>query len=154
MIIKPPLPDAFVIFCDDVRQEVGNKASIIGTYGPEITIQGTPPLSLPQLCASVWIRCDPANLPEKMTFRLLRSVPELEDEQLFEAKLPIPKEARQLALSLGAGSDGEPRFIEIKFSPRLVGVPFASPCRIKARLYIEEDEYLLGSLDVKFVAPE
>jgi hypothetical protein len=43
---------AHVIFCDDVRLEVGNKQSFIGSYGPELIVESFPVL-VPQLCVLV-----------------------------------------------------------------------------------------------------
>jgi len=44
-----------VVFCDDVRQEIGDKLTIVGTYVGELTIFGTFPAVLPKLCAVVWL---------------------------------------------------------------------------------------------------
>ena len=46
---KPKLTHAIV--CDDIRQEVGNKLSFIGTYGlkPDIFVSKIPAV-LPKLC--------------------------------------------------------------------------------------------------------
>jgi hypothetical protein len=41
------------IFCDDIRQEVNAKQSLMGVYPQVISIQGTFPFALPKLCISV-----------------------------------------------------------------------------------------------------
>ena len=38
-----------VILCDDVRNEVGNKLSLMGVYGPELWV-GKVPAMMPHLC--------------------------------------------------------------------------------------------------------
>lgn len=40
------------VFCDDIRQEVGNKLSYMGIYFSEMTIP-TAPLVLPKLCVAI-----------------------------------------------------------------------------------------------------
>ena len=39
-----------VIYCDDVRQEIGNKQSFIGVYPGDLIISGALPAVLPRLC--------------------------------------------------------------------------------------------------------
>ncbi|QVL50069.1 MAG: hypothetical protein KFB96_06275 [Thiocapsa sp.] len=39
-----------VIYCDDVRQEIGNKQSFIGVYPGDLIISGSLPVVLPKLC--------------------------------------------------------------------------------------------------------
>ncbi len=39
-----------VIYCDDVRQEIGNKQSFIGVYPGDLIIAGSLPVVLPRLC--------------------------------------------------------------------------------------------------------
>ncbi len=43
-----------VILCDDVRNEVGNKLSFMGVYGPELWV-GKVPAMMPHLCFVVML---------------------------------------------------------------------------------------------------
>lgn len=44
------LPSGFVIFCDDIRQEVGNKSSLIGVYMSDMVLNHpTLPIALAKL---------------------------------------------------------------------------------------------------------
>jgi len=43
-----------VILCDDVRNEVGNKLSFMGVYGPELWV-GKVPALMPHLCFVVML---------------------------------------------------------------------------------------------------
>lgn len=43
-----------VILCDDVRNEVGNKLSLMGIYGPELWV-GRLPVAMPRLCIVVML---------------------------------------------------------------------------------------------------
>lgn len=48
----------FCIFADDIRQEVGNKLTIIGVYqGGGLTIHGTLPIVLPRLAIIAHLFC-------------------------------------------------------------------------------------------------
>ena len=40
---------AVALFCDDVRDEAGNKISFMGVYGAEMQFSATPPVALPRL---------------------------------------------------------------------------------------------------------
>jgi hypothetical protein len=42
-------------FCDDVRQEIGNKFSLMGCYGTDLYVPAFP-FTLPKLCAFVHVR--------------------------------------------------------------------------------------------------
>lgn len=58
-------------YCDDVRQEIGNKISLIGCYGSDILISAFPTF-LPKLCVVVKVRT-PVDQPfDKGVVRLYR----------------------------------------------------------------------------------
>ena len=65
-------------FCDDVRQEIGNKFSLMGCYGTDLYVPSFP-FRLPKLCAFVHVRTDRAHPFERLTLRLVRG-----DEVLSE----------------------------------------------------------------------
>lgn len=69
-------------FCDDIRQELGNKYSLMGCYGDEIIIDKLP-IALPKLC--VQLRAvTPLERPfKRLAFRAL-----LNDDILAEIELP------------------------------------------------------------------
>jgi hypothetical protein len=58
-------------FCDDVRQEIGNKFSLMGCYGSDLFVPKFP-FTLPKLC--VFVNCrTPASRPFKsLTLKLMR----------------------------------------------------------------------------------
>lgn len=58
-------------FCDDVRQEVGNKFSLMGCYGTDLFVPAFP-ITLPKLCAFVHVRTDRGHPFERLTLRLVR----------------------------------------------------------------------------------
>jgi hypothetical protein len=104
-------------FCDDIRQEVGNKWSLIGCYGPTIQVDPMPSV-LPKLCAMVKV-CTMADRPfEKLAVRLVR-----DDKPVAE----ITFSPEGLSSSpIGAPPDAELRISLAMFvlSPFPVDAPF------------------------------
>lgn len=65
---------AHCVFCDDVRQEVGNKLSLMGMYMGDIVLPAAPPVGvpaiLPKFAICVWLLCDWGDNPERITVRV------------------------------------------------------------------------------------
>src|SRR5260221_12989855 len=62
-------PTGFTIFCDDIREEVNGKVSLIGCYGADLRILGNQfPILLPKLGFHITVRVpsDGPNLPLKI----------------------------------------------------------------------------------------
>ena len=74
-------PFMWAVFCDDVRQEIGNKLSYLGIYGPNLIVPEFP-TTLVKLCCVFSLRVSLRKVPKNVTFKLLR-----DDELLFEADL-------------------------------------------------------------------
>ena len=55
----------YVIFCDDVRQEVGNKKSYIGVYTEELYVPTLPTL-LPKFYMVTTIACRVSDIPKQL----------------------------------------------------------------------------------------
>ena len=58
-------------FCDDVRQEIGNKFSLMGCYGTDLYVPAFP-ITLPKLCAFVHVRTPREQPFRRLTLRLVR----------------------------------------------------------------------------------
>lgn len=78
-----------VTYCDDIRQEVGNKTSLIGCYQGELLVQAAPS-ALPKLCAFVSV-----TTPKDRPFKSLRIRVLVADTEL--AVLEIPEEGLRKA---------------------------------------------------------
>lgn len=65
---------AHALFFDDIRQEVGNKLSLMGMYVTDLVIPVSPPpgvpVILPRFFVCTWLRCDWGDDPEWITVRL------------------------------------------------------------------------------------
>lgn len=59
-------------FCDDFRQEIGNKFSLMGCYGTDLFVP-TFPITLPKLCVFVYVRTPKDNPFETLTLRVMRA---------------------------------------------------------------------------------
>lgn len=62
-------------FCDDVRQEIGNKFSLMGVYTGDMILPASPlpgiPLLLPKIVIVTWLTSDIDDAPEHVTYRVL-----------------------------------------------------------------------------------
>jgi hypothetical protein len=85
-------PTGFTIFCDDIREEVNGKVSLIGCYGSELIVQGaTFPLILPKLGFHVTVRL-PTGTPN-LPFKFMVYLPgDAEDHPSINSETTIPDE--------------------------------------------------------------
>jgi hypothetical protein len=72
-----------VIFCDDIRQEVGNKMSLIGCYQGELIVNSAP-TALPKLCALITVTTPKGKPFKSLTIRVVKN-----DDEF--ARLEIPE---------------------------------------------------------------
>lgn len=151
-VIRPPLPGGHVIYCDDIREEVGGKTTLVGTYGGEMTIFGSPPVKLAKFCVLIFIRLDPADIPPEIIVRVLRLERGDEREVLLEATMAIPDAARQIELP--PASPDARQIMEMRLAQQFDGVEFTGPCTISTRAYIADNEYRIGSIEIKIASRE
>lgn len=58
------------LFADDVRQEVGNKTSLMGIYDGDIIVPIGPPAALGRLVIVLFVTADIDDIPEKISIRI------------------------------------------------------------------------------------
>ena len=51
--IRRSTPFGYTIFCDDVRNEINGKVTLVGVYAGDVIVLGTLPVTLPKLGLSV-----------------------------------------------------------------------------------------------------
>lgn len=78
-----------VIYCDDIREEVGNKFSYMGVYSGELTVPNAPVL-LPKLCVVAKVITDIANPFESLEVRIVMVKGDDETEILSTGPIPFP----------------------------------------------------------------
>lgn len=133
-------PFMWATFCDDVRQEVGNKLSYLGVYGPNLIVQSFP-TTLVKLCCVFSVRMPLSSTPQHVVFKLLR-----DDEILFEADVS-PSELMDPAVnSLTDGADS--LALTISSIAQLVSFPITRRCFLKARAYVDGKELRGGALEL------
>lgn len=99
--------DRFVhaIFCDDIRQEIGNKVSFMGCYQGELFVPLVP-LMLAKLCVQVTISTTVERPLKALTVRLDQganqlAVIEIPSDDLARATPPAPEDATRFSASVG-----------------------------------------------------
>lgn len=132
-------PFMWSTFCDDVRQEVGNKLSYLGIYGPNLVVPAFP-TTLLKLCCVFNVRVGAANPPQSVIFRLLR-----DDEVIFEHGL----EAGRDSLPTARANDVDIQALTIGSVAQLVGFAITRPSRLKARAIVDGRELRGGTLDLQ-----
>jgi hypothetical protein len=126
-------PFMWATYCDDVRQEAGNKVSYMGVYGPNLIVQSFP-TTLLKLCCVFSVRVPASALPKQVILRLYR-----DDEVLFEADLS-PADIKI------DGTEG--RVLTITSIAQLVSFPVTQNCTLKARAIIDSKELRGGGLEL------
>jgi hypothetical protein len=85
-------------FCDDVREEKGNKETIIGIYSDAVTVASFPG-AFKRIVVYVRIHADVDQ--EINALKLLLSVPGLEEDEISDFSLKGLKEGQERARRLG-----------------------------------------------------
>lgn len=115
-------------FCDDIRQELGNKFSLMGCYGPSMFVRSFPAV-LPKLCVQVKAY-SPIDRPfTKFIIRVLR-----DDQQIAEMH---GKPDELAAVTKGERPDGVQWQLVTAF---VVMTPFAveGPCVLRVEAETED----------------
>jgi hypothetical protein len=127
-------------FCDDVRQEVGNKLSYLGIYGPNLIVPGYP-TTLVKLCCVFSLRVPANAAPQHVQFKLVR-----DEEVLFEASLR-QSDLTDSKLS-AAGEAPDDMALTIASIAQLVGFPITQRCLLKSRAIVDGRELRGGTLEL------
>jgi hypothetical protein len=149
--ITPPY--GLVLFADDIRQEIGNKASLVGLYGDEMILAaGTQlPVVIPKL--GVWIRWnEPVDGFAKMlTFKTILckfdAPPESDEgQQLAEFSVDLAKVVE--------GRERPAHSISIRLEPAFVLPPFTvkEESRLRVRVYRDGEQWAIARLLIRVAA--
>lgn len=134
------LPIAYTIFCDDLRQEVGNKVSFMGVYQGMMFVQSFP-ASLTKVCAAVTVRLPRGTAVNSLVFKLL-----LQDEVIAERSVD-PQ-------TLMAKQNKEQGLDALMATALFQIVPFSieEPAVLKSRVYFDSHELKAGGLGIRLLA--
>lgn len=132
--------DRFVhaIFCDDIRQEIGNKVSFMGCYQGELFVPFVP-LMLPKLCVQVTVTTTVERPLKALTVRLDQgtnqlAVIEISGDELARAIPPATEDTTRLAASVGV---------------MLAPFTITEPGQLRVMVITEEGEMLGPRLRIK-----
>lgn len=125
-------PQAFIAFCENVREEKGDKLSLMGLLGPELHFVG---------------HASDANLSTDIAvvllFRLFEPGPISADFELkfFAGEksraLPTPPERQHINLNI----EGDKEVWTTQVIAKLVGLPIHDKMRIEASVSIGDEEF-------------
>jgi hypothetical protein len=111
------------LFCDDVRNEVGNKLSLMGVYGQDLLLPELP-ATLPKLCAVMMLDL-PAGTSAREAVFVLKS-----GEEIVGRAVVSVGEARRARGEALATDSGER--LSIRFIAQMSPMVFAAPCELNA----------------------
>lgn len=133
-------PFMLATFCDDVRQEVGNKLSYLGIYGSNLIVPAFP-TALVKLCCIFTLRVPAASPPKTVVFRLLR-----DEDVIFEVDLSPANNAEALA---NVPADlAESHAITLSSIAQLVGFQVPQRAMLKTRAIVDGKELRGGALEL------
>lgn len=137
------LPSGYALFCDDIREELGDKYSLIGVY-TEVLRVAEIPFTLPQLAVLISYWEDPADIRDA-TFKVLFTPDGAPDEEIlsharggFEPSPPVR--------SANEDPSGTSEIVDFHILLRIANIRVRRPGRFKVRAYRGDDEIRLGTL--------
>jgi hypothetical protein len=149
MIINPTYPGGFVIFCDDVRFELGGKTTYVGVYGDDMLFSSSVPVQVPQLCVVVVIRIHADQAPFDGIFKITKASDEtVLAEGVFEFSSDDEPSSEPYL-----GSEPDPAvYLEQTIVVTLRNFVIDKSDRIKVRAHWGDTECRLGSMQVALSA--
>jgi hypothetical protein len=81
-------PSGFAVFCDDIRQEVGGKVSLIGCYGAEMLVEDAFPTDIAKLGVFVRLFIPSDAIPKEIKVEVF--LPQDSDEPSGQIVSDIP----------------------------------------------------------------
>lgn len=139
----------YTIFCDDIRNEVGGKLTLVGCYTGEMVHEGEYPLALPKLALSVQLLMPPDNMPR--TFELIVDYMPT-GQVLFAVSNDLTEiDLGPLLTQPSEAEDEEDRYIALGSNITLV--PFVVPQdgKLRVRAMLDGQLVKLGSLRIRKV---
>ena len=131
---------AFCVFCDDLRQEVGNKLSYMGVYTSDLLVFGRPPVTLPRFTIITWLISDIDDPPQQLIVRVVVGPDEQERVRIDLQPNPDAKLSHL---------DGAAK-VHAQIAIPLVGFPLEQEGYIQVMLETERETIRAGRLMVSF----
>lgn len=131
-----------VIFCDDIRHEVGNKVSFMGCYQRELLVPVTP-LILARLCIFVTVSTPVARPFKSLTLRVSQGTNEV-------AVIEMP--SQDVIQSCAPVQDGDTRIVA-NLGLTLAPLVLTEPGEIRVLVTTEEGDIQGPRLRIKVMPP-
>jgi hypothetical protein len=135
--------EIFAVFCDDIRHEVGNKASLIGIYNGDLLASDLP-IFMPRLGVMFQLRTPLDYELSNVTYRITSG-----DEVIMQVDIMVeagPSRSR-IAESRPDGQDPT-SFRSVVSFLAIPPMTFTSPCTLRAIAIANGVEYVAGKLHV------
>ncbi|AIT79115.1 DUF6941 family protein [Novosphingobium pentaromativorans] len=149
MIIHPTTPGGYAIFCDDIRDEINGKTTLVGTYNGEMFLQASLPATIPQLCCFATIIIDPHALPKQVSFEIQKHLSSDKVETIVQIGVPPIEEMPEPEYRPGFGD--EKKIFGMKFSVRMPLLSIDRDMTLRAVAIVDENQHRIGSLTVRQV---
>ena len=133
------------IFCDDVRQEVGNKNSLMGVYAAEMKFSSLPTI-VPQLCVLVQVRT-----PKDRPIRSLQITVTLGEATLANFIAPpesLPTSAASVSYFSGLDQDDELGCLSIGAAFHIMGFSVAIPGAVRVHVIADGEKLVAQGLHI------
>lgn len=143
-------PDAFgyVIFCDDVRQEVGGKLTFVGVYQTFLFVHQDFPITLGKLVLSIHYY-ERIGIEPKPTSLRIWMPGDADDQPSWVGELPMTDIHRAPMLQTGQDQGLPPaKFINVGTQIVIASLQLKSPGLISVRIQRGDEMIHLGSLRI------
>jgi len=136
------------IFCDDIRQEVGGKLSLMGVYSGVMFLQALP-ATLPKLCVSLTALTSTECPFQKISFKILKG-----DDLLVENDLDANQLIESSKNQDGSMDDGKDKIQLINMALVFSPLNIEEECVIRVRVYADGEELRGPGLTIKLADSE
>lgn len=147
--IAPQTPYGYTLFCDDIRQEIGNKVSLIGIYSGELIILGQLPIALPKLALRIVYNERPGESTEPVELRIYLPG---DNDDLPSVKASIPLEKIR-SEPIPAGQDWTDPVMTATLHTEIAPLQIKQEGFLKVRAYRGDLEIRLGALRISVRPP-
>lgn len=138
-------PYGIATFCDDIREEISGKYSLIGVYGGEMVIASAQPVVIPIFCMSVQI-CIPIAIKIEQVSIEAKLVVDGVETDLMQGGIDTPPQPSESDLV-------DKDLLKVVMNFRMSGILIQKTSRISARSFINNELVNLGSLPIRFIDP-
>ena len=130
-----------VIYCDDVRNELGNKTSLIGIYGGDLFVNKIPAI-IPQLCIVLSVVSDSSDPIQSLTITVTRDEQQLAEISPTADDLSKGRRLAQASRPAGAAMGVSTIGMVFKIAPLAID----GPAVIRVRAQTEREELRAAAL--------